>query len=223
MADVKTEVAVANNSTEITGQNVKPGQLDYMDGAALNRAYKNATVLAKSDLVPDVYHDKPENVLLAMDMASRTGFSLMQVMQNLYIVRGKPSWSGSFCMNAIKACGKYDKVRYVFVGEPGTREYGCCVQAYDKATGQTVNGTLVTWEMVKAEGWDKKPGSKWLTMPEQMFRYRAAAFFARTECPEVLQGVRDEYEQQDIYGYESEQKQKTRVVLDDVVVEAEVE
>ena len=220
MAEQNTAVAVQAESTEI---NAKGGQLDYMDGAALNKAYKNAMVLAKSDLVPDVYHNKPENVLLAMDMASRTGFSIMQVMQNLYIVKGKPSWSGSFCMNAIKACGKYDKVKYVFVGEPGTREYGCFVQAVDKATGSIVNGTCVNWEMVKAEGWDKKPGSKWITMPEQMFRYRAAAFFARTECPEVLQGVRDEYEQQDIYGYEQEQKQKTRVVLEDVVVDAEVE
>lgn len=220
MAEQNTAVAVQAESTEI---NAKGGQLDYMDGAALNKAYKNAMVLAKSDLVPDVYHNKPENVLLAIDMASRTGFSIMQVMQNLYIVKGKPAWSGSFCMNAIKACGKYDKAKYVFVGEPGTREYGCFVQAVDKSTGSIVNGTLVNWEMVKAEGWDKKPGSKWITMPEQMFRYRAAAFFARAECPEVLQGVRDEYEQQDIYGYEQEQKQKTRVVLEDVVVEAEVE
>ena len=220
MAEQNTAVAVQAESTEI---NAKGGQLDYMDGTALNKAYKNAMVLAKSDLVPDVYHNKPENVLLAIDMASRTGFSIMQVMQNLYIVKGKPSWSGSFCMNAIKACGKYDKVKYVFVGDPGTREYGCFVQAVDKATGSIVNGTCVNWEMVKAEGWDKKPGSKWITMPEQMFRYRAAAFFARAECPEVLQGIRDEYEQQDIYGYEQEQKQKTRVVLEDVVVDAEVE
>lgn len=220
MAEQKTAVAVQNENTEI---GVKTGQLDYMSGDALNKAYKNAMVLAKSDLVPDVYHNKPENVLLAMDMASRTGFSLMQVMQNLYIVRGKPSWSGSFCMNAIKACGKYDKVRYVFVGEPGTKDYGCFVQAIDKSTGQTVNGVVVDWNMVKAYGWDSKPGSQWKTAPDLMFRYRAAAFFARTECPEVLQGVRDEYEQQDTYGYESELKQRTKVVLDDVVVEAEVE
>lgn len=63
----------------------------------------------------------------------------------------------------------------------------------------------------------------WRSMPDAMFRYRAAALFARTECPEVLQGVRDEYEQQDINGYESEQKQKTKVVLDDVYIEATVE
>ena len=41
----------------------------------------------------------------------------------------------------------------------------------------------------KADGWHGKDGSKWKTMPEVMLKYRAAAFFARTECPEALMGV----------------------------------
>ena len=210
-------------TTTDTALNANPGQIDYLSGDALNRAYKNATIIAKSDLVPETYHNNPENVLIAIDMASRTGFSLMQIMQNLYIVRGKPSWSGSFCMNAIKACGRYDKVKYVLIGEdPSARDFGVYVQAVDKSTGELVRGVTVTWDTVKAEGWDSKPGSKWKTMPELMFKYRAAAFFARTECPEVLQGVRDEYEQRDISGWEEQSKTKTRITLDDVIVESEV-
>jgi len=209
--------------SEETKLSNKPAQLDYMSGDALNKAYKNAAVLAKSDFVPDAYRNRPENVLLAMDMASRTGFSLMQIMQNLAIIRGKPSWSGSFCMNAIKACGKYDQVKYVMLGEnPSDRSFGVYVQAIDRATGETIRGVTVNWDMVKAEGWDSKPGSKWKTMPELMFKYRAAAFFARTECPEVLQGVRDEYEQRDISGWEEPGRQKTKISLNDVVVESEV-
>lgn len=210
-------------TTTETALNSNRGQIDYLSGDALNRAFGNAKVIARSDLVPDAYHNKPENVLIAIDMASRTGFSLMQIMQNLYIVRGRPSWSGSFCMNAIKACGRYDRVKYVMIGEsPADRNFGVYVQAVDKSTGETVRGVTVTWDTVKAEGWDSKPGSKWKTMPELMFKYRAAAFFARTECPEVLQGVRDEYEQRDINGWEEPGRQKTRITLDDVVVESEV-
>lgn len=44
------------------------------------------------------------------------------------------------------------------------------------------------WAMVDGEGWSKKAGSKWLTMPEQMFRYRAASFWARTYAPEISMG-----------------------------------
>ena len=202
-------------------------QLDYMNGNALNNAYKNATVLAKSDLVPEMYKNRPDNVLLAMDMASRTGFSLMQVMQNLFIVRGRPGWSGSFCMAAIKASGLYEWAKYVKVGEPGTDSEGYLVQAKDRKTGEVVNGPVVDWSVVKAYGWHTKPGSQWKMAPDLMFKYRAAAFFARTECPEVLQGVQTQEELKDTYGYEEPKKQKTKVTLNtvkpDVYVESEVD
>lgn len=223
MSEVTNEIV--KQETAVQDQGIT---LDYMNGNALNAAYKNAMVLAKSDLVPEMYKNRPDNVLLAMDMASRTGFSLMQVMQNLYLVRGKPAWSGSFCMSAIKASGLYEWVKYVKVGEPGTDSEGYLVQAKDRKTGEVVNGPVVDWSVVKAYGWHTKPGSQWKMAPDLMFRYRAAAFFARTECPEVLQGVQTQEELRDTYGDEPK-KQKTRITLDgvkppeDIVVESEVE
>jgi hypothetical protein len=56
--------------------------------------------------------------------------------------------------------------------------------------------------MVKAENWLDKAGSKWKTMPEQMFKYRCAAFFARTYCPEVLNGLQTVEELRDVRGYD---------------------
>jgi hypothetical protein len=52
--------------------------------------------------------------------------------------------------------------------------------------------------MVKAEGWDSKSGSKWKSIPSQMFCYRAAAFFGRLYCPERLLGMQTAEELQDI-------------------------
>ena len=49
--------------------------------------------------------------------------------------------------------------------------------------------------MAKSEGWLSNP--KWKSMPEQMLAYRAAAFFARVYCPEVLMGVSAEGEIED--------------------------
>jgi hypothetical protein len=54
---------------------------------------------------------------------------------------------------------------------------------------------------VKGEGWLNKSGSKWQTMPELMFRYRCAAFFARTFCPDVLNGLQTADEVRDVHGY----------------------
>jgi hypothetical protein len=52
--------------------------------------------------------------------------------------------------------------------------------------------------MAAAEGWTTKKASKWLTMPELMLQYRAAAFFGRVYCPEILNGLYSEQEVTDI-------------------------
>jgi hypothetical protein len=57
-------------------------------------------------------------------------------------------------------------------------------------------------EMAQKEGWLNKSGSKWQTMPVQMMHYRAAAFFARIHCSDVLLGIPTYEEVQDIRGYE---------------------
>ena len=40
------------------------------------------------------------------------------------------------------------------------------------------------------------------TMPDVMFKYRAASFFAGTFCPEKLEGIPTVEEMQDVNGYE---------------------
>jgi hypothetical protein len=44
-------------------------------------------------------------------------------------------------------------------------------------------------KMAKDEGWLEKNGSKWKTMPEVMIRYRAASFFGRLNCPNMIMGI----------------------------------
>ena len=51
-------------------------------------------------------------------------------------------------------------------------------------------------------------------MPDQMFRYRAAAFFARTFCPDVLMGLQTVEEVKDVRGYDEPQAKTTVITLD---------
>ena len=44
-------------------------------------------------------------------------------------------------------------------------------------------------KMARDEGWVSKNGSKWKTMPEVMIRYRAASFFGRMNCPDMIMGI----------------------------------
>jgi hypothetical protein len=144
---------------------------------------------ASSDLVPQAYRGNVANTMIALDMASRIGAAPLMIMQNLYIVHGTPGWSAKFLIATINQCGRFSSLRYEWKGEAGKPDFGCRAWAIETSTGERLDGIWVTWAMVNAEGWDKKPGTKWKTMPDQMFVYRAAAFWQRAYAPELGMGL----------------------------------
>lgn len=155
-------------------------------------------MFAASTLVPQAYQGKAMDCTIAVDMANRMGISPMMVMQNLYVVQGKPSWSGQACTALIEGSGKFKNLKHIYTGEKGTDTWGCYVQAVRIEDNEVVQGAEVTLGMAKAEGWASKSGSKWKTMPELMLAYRASAFFARVHIPNALMGVAVEGEAEDI-------------------------
>lgn len=209
--DAVTQDSVSAVPAPVQG---RPLPLSYMDSAAMNKVAKTAQTLSRCELLPDMYRGKWENIMMAMDIASRTNMGLMMVCQNLYIVKGKPAWSGSFCAAAINGCGKFTPLEYVFVGEEGTPSYGCFARATRRSNHSDCVSETITMRMAQDEGWLGKSGSKWKTMPRQMMMYRAASFFARVHCPEVLLGIQTAEEVQDVRGYDEPERKTTTVVLD---------
>lgn len=192
-----TEIAVQDQKYELSS-----GTFATIDN--FKEIFDIGKMFASSTLVPQAYQGKPMDCTIAVDMANRMGVSPMMVMQNLYVVKGKPSWSGQACMSMIKATPIYKNVRPVYFGEPNTPSWGCYVRAEDKNTGEAINGAKVTIQMAIDEGWYSKKDkygnetSKWQTMPELMLAYRASAFFARVYIPNSLMGLYVEGEVEDI-------------------------
>lgn len=183
----------------------------WNDPKLMNMAFRTARMLSCSAMVPDVYRNSPENCLVAIDIANRLGISPLMVMQNLYVVKGKPSWSGPFCAAAINGSGRFTPLEYEFVGESGTPSYGCYATAVRVSTGKRCNSDVITMKMAQDEGWVNKPGSKWRTMPVQMMMYRSAAFFARVFCPDILLGIPTYEEVQDVNGYDTGEKKTVKL------------
>lgn len=183
----------------------------WNDAKLYNQSLAMAQTLSKSEIIPQSYKGKPADCLIAIDIANRLGLSPAIVMQNSQIVRGKFSWSGSACKAMIDGCGRYQKTRYVYVGERGKDSYGCYLEAIDN-DGDIIKGVPVTIEMAKKEGWYNKDGSKWLSLPDLMLKYRAAAFFMRTECASIAMGFLTTEEVEDIYGKQTIDNQKASVV-----------
>lgn len=165
----------------------------------LTNIAKVARIYAKSSVVPSTYQNNPDNCFVAVEIAGRMGVSPTLVMQNLVVVQGRPAWSGQSCIALVNGCGKFaHDLDFVFVGEPGTDAWGCRCETVRKSDGRKLAGTTITIETAKAENWFGKAGSKWKTIPQQMLMYRAASWFARTYCPEVLMGFSTADEAEDI-------------------------
>ena len=166
----------------------------FANSEQFQMAKQAAEMLASSSMVPVTYQNNPGSCFIALNTALRLRMDPLMIMQNLYVVQNRPSWSGQFAIALVNICPKFSATWFEYRNEEDFQKgVRMCAQL---KTGQNVYGTWITPEMVKAEGW----GKKWQTMPEQMYKYRAAAFFARTNCPEALLGLSVEGEAEDMAG-----------------------
>lgn len=162
-----------------------------------NNNWEMAITLSKSSLLPDEFKGHPENTVIALNMAEKMGMDAFTICQNLHIIRGKLSWSGAFCKTLIEQSGKYTDLDFVYFGKEGTDERGCYLEATRTRDGKRIQGNKVTIQLAKDEKW-WTTNPKWRTMTDQMLGYRAAAFFARLYCGEMLNGIMTSEENMDI-------------------------
>lgn len=188
---------------------------------AFENAQRMAKALATSKIIPTQFQGKVEDILVALEIAGRTETSAIMVMQNLDIIKGKPSWSSKYVISALNSCGRFTPLRFRFqeLGEKkiefGETVYEGGAKIYKKRTatiknqsctayckdvdGNEVEGPEVTIEMAYVEGWWTKSGSKWPTMTKLMMSYRAAKFFGNLYAPDILMGMKSADEIQDVY------------------------
>lgn len=191
-----------------------------------------AKPLSESNFVPAAYKGNLGDCVIAVEIACRLNILPLTVMQNLCVVKGKPTWSAKFLIGCVNTCGRYTTLDYRFsidgkVGEvsyktwvkregkntevlkpferPDLDNLVCVAVATEKATGKELVSPPVSIRMAVGEGWYSKDGSKWPTMPELMLRYRAASYWVSTFAPEMAMGFRTTEEAQDIVDVDYEE------------------
>ena len=194
----QTTLAQMQTSAVANQQQSRGVAMSFFDLQGFELMQRIAKAFATSDLVPKQYQGNLPNCMIALDMAQRIGANPLMCMQNLYVVHGTPGWSSKFLIATVNTCGRYSTLRYEWKGKEGEKGYGCRAWAVERETNERLDGVWVTWEMVNAEGWASKSGSKWKTMPDQMFIYRAAAFWQRAYAPDLGMGLQTEEELRDV-------------------------
>jgi hypothetical protein len=221
-----TKMATTGN-----GQSTDIISMGFSNAQSFEHMQRVAKMLASSTLVPTAYKtwdekkgDNPNaipNCIVALNMSQRMGADPLMVMQNLYIVEGRPSWSSQWIIAAINGCGRFSPLRFELtdLGEKEVeyevtkwverqrtvtkhkakvQNIECIAWAVEQATGERIDSPKVSIEMAVMEGWYGKNGSKWQTMPELMLRYRTASFFGKLYAPELLMGIQSFEEAHDI-------------------------
>jgi hypothetical protein len=165
------------------------------DTQAFELVQRQAKLLSTSTLVPKEFQGNMANCAIGLNIAKRLGADAFMVLQNIDIIHGRPSFRATFLIAMVNASGRFTPLQFRMEGKDSTRS---CVAWAKTKEGEVVESPEITMAMAKAEGWSTKSGSKWLTMPELMLRYRAAAFFARIYAPDITLGMHTSEEIADI-------------------------
>lgn len=201
-------------------QNQEDGLTIFASKEAFELGQRMAQVFATSTLVPPQYQNNIGNCLISLNMAHRMKADPLMVMQNLVIVKGKPTFEAKFAIACFNATGKYTAIKYKMTGEKGKDSWGCVAYAIEKSTGELCEGLEITIAMAKAEGW-YATNPKWKNIPELMLRYRAASWFIRTTDPGVMMGFQTTEEAEDVLGKHEEEEEVPYIEVTDTTEEAE--
>lgn len=177
---------------------------------------REAKMYNSSTLVPKEYRGQSNfgNTVIALDMAKRMRANPLMVMQNLYVVHGKPAWSSAFLIATVNQSGKFTPIDYEHRGVEGTDERATRAYAYglsDVEKKRPLYGEWVSIKLAKSEGWYDRDNSKWKTMPGQMLRYRSAAFWVRVFAPEISMGLQTIEEVKDTQIEDAEYEEVTNI------------
>lgn len=158
----------------------------FFDIQIFEHIQRVAKVFATSTMVPVQFQNNIGNCIIALNLAARFKSDPFMVMQNMYVVHGRPGIEAKLVIALINATGRFTPLQYKYEGEKDNRS--CYAYATKKADNELLEGPKVSIQMAKAEGWWSKKDkhgnetSKWQSLPELMLAYRAAVFFARLYC-----------------------------------------
>jgi hypothetical protein len=168
----------------------------YTDTGKFEHLWRVATAFSQSTMLPNGYSKSPANCFLAIDLAMQVGMHPLQFMQATNVINGKLGFSGQYVIGLINNKQRFKSdLNFIYSGAEGTQDFSCTAWAVDKFDNRK-EFTISVKEAMKVGKASSNPN--WSAIPRLMITYRAAAYFARVHCPEVLLGMQTIEELQDM-------------------------
>lgn len=156
-------------------------------------ALKFSDMVAKSDLAPKDFKQKPANVFIAIQMGAEIGLSPMQAIQNIAVINGRPSLWGDAALAVVQAHKDYEWHKEYFEGEAESRAAVCEI----KRRGSDVHKVRFGVKDARTARLFGKEGP-WTNYPDRMMQMRARGFAIRDKFADALRGVNIAEEAMDI-------------------------
>ncbi len=162
--------------------------------------FRIANMMSKSDMVPKGYKDKPQDVLIAMEMGVSLGLGPLQAIQNIAVINGKPSLYSDGMLSVCSGRPDFENIKeeplYDEAGK--TVGYKCTVMRRDR---EPVTQTFTQEDAKRANLWGKQ--GPWTSYPNRMMQMRARSFALRDSFADALGGVKAaeevlDYEEKDV-------------------------
>lgn len=184
---------------EITIQNAQRGEL-LPAPKSTAEAMELAKTLASSQLIPKAFQQRPGDVFVAMMWSHSLGIPIVQGLQGIAVINGKPSLYGDALLAVCMGSGQMADIEETVTGSADNLTATCKVTRRGKPTP-----VVSTFSMAdaRAAGLLGKPGP-WQQYTSRMLKMRARAFALRDAFPDVLSGIASAEEMQDVEGTATE-------------------
>ena len=159
----------------------------------LEEGVKLAQYISRSQLCPMEFRGKEADVLVAMMWSNELGVTIMQGIQNIAVINGKPSIYGDLAVGLVWASGLCEDFKEYIEGKGDERVAFCTSKRKGTKSEQTRTFSVAD---AKAAGlWHKK--GPWTQYPNRMLQMRARGFLLRDLYADVMKGLITREEAQD--------------------------
>ena len=145
----------------------------------LDAYIRNAEKLAGASLLPAQYQRQPANILLAIQTGAPLGFTAMQSIHGIHVIKGKPTMSADMTAAAVRRAGH--KLR---ITGDDTHAVAVLIRSDDPEFEYRCE-----WTLDRAKKAGLLGNDTWAKYPAAMLRARAITEVARAGASEALYGV----------------------------------
>ena len=167
-------------------------------------AWDMAEMLSQSQLIPKPFQGRPADVVVAMMWAHSLQIPVVQGLNHIAVINGKPSLFGDGLLAVVMSSGQCSGFKETYVGEGDQLTATCTVTR--KGLEAPFVGSFSVADAKLAGLWGK--AGPWKMYPKRMLKMRARAFALRDAFPDVLSGMASAEELQDI-DVEAVEKEET--------------